>query len=325
VSKLGTVGLITVLGTAVLGAPAVAEAQQPGRTARIGFLTWGSPGDELDALRQGLRELGYVDGRNIVVEHRDAGGRNERLQPLAAELVGLGVQVIVAFTTPATRAAQKATSNIPIVTISADPVGTGLVTSLARPEGNTTGLSLVGPEADVKALGLLKETLPKLKRVAFLWDPGNAALRRRLQAVEAAAQKVGLEVESAIVRAPAELERALESALRKGADALLVPTAIASAYTDQIVEFTVRNRWPAMFSDRASAESGALFAYGANVTDHVRRASVYVDKILKGAKISDLPIEQATKFEFVINLRTAQALALTLPTSILLQADKVIP
>ena len=319
-----TVGLITVLALGVLAAPFAAEAQQAGKLTRVGFLRWGSAGGEVEAFREGLRELGYIEGKNITIEYRDAEGRNERLHDLVAELIRIQVDVIVAFTTPATRAAQQATSTVPIVTISADPVGTGLVTSLARPEGNTTGLSIVGPEADAKAIGLLKETVPKLRRVAFVWDPANLALLRRFQAVEAAARGLGLQVDSVVVRGPGELESALESAIGKRAGALFVPTAMASAYRRQIVEFTARKRWPAIYPDRAAAEAGGLIAYGANIADQVRRAAIYVDKIVKGAKPSDLPIEQPTKFELVINLKTAQALGLTIPRSVLLQADKVI-
>ena len=322
--NLRTVGLLTTLALGVLGTPLAAEAQQAGKMTRVGFIRWGSSGDEVEALRQGLRELGYVEGKTIIVEYRDTEGRNERLPDVVAELIRIQVDIIVAFTTPATRAAQQATSTIPIVTISADPVGTGLVTSLARPGGNTTGLSIVGPEADAKALGRLKETLPRLRRVTFVWDPANAELLRRFQAVEAAARSLRLQLDSVTVRAPGELESALESAIGKRAGALFVPTAMASAYRRQILEFTTRKRWPAMYPDRASAEAGGLIAYGTNIADQVRRAAFYVDKIVKGAKPSDLPVEQPTKFELVINLKTAQALGLTIPRSVLLQADTVI-
>jgi len=318
-----TVGLITTLVFGVLAAPVAAEAQA-GKVTRVGFLRWGSGGGEVEAFRQGLRELGYVEGKNIAIEDRNAEGRTERLPNLVAELIRIPVDVIVAFTTPATRAVQQATSTIPIVTVSADPVGTGLITSLARPGGNTTGLSLVGPEADGKALGLLKEAIPSLRRVAFVWDPANAALLRRFQAVEAAARSLGLQLDSVVVTAPGELENALESAIGKHAGALFVPTAMASAYRRQIVDFTARKRWPAIYADPASAEAGGLMVYSTNIADQFRRAAIYVDKILKGAKPADLPVEQPTKFELVINLKTAQALGLTIPQSVLLQADKII-
>ena len=318
------VGLIATLALGVSAAPLAAEAQRADKVTRVGFLRWGSAGGEVEAFRQGLRELGYVEGKTIAIEYRDAGGRNERLPELVAELIRIKVDVIVAFTTPATRAAQQATSTIPIVTISADPVGTGLVTSLARPGGNTTGLSIVGPEADAKALGLLKETVPKLRRVAFVWDPANAALLRRFQAVEAAARSLGLQFDSVVVRTPGELESALDSAIGRHAGALFVPTAMASAHRGQIVDFAARRRWPAMYADRAATEVGGLMAYGANLADQLRRAAIYVDKIVKGAKPADLPIEQSAKFELVINLKTAKALGLTIPQSVLLQADELI-
>lgn len=309
----------------LLAAPLAAEAQQAGKLTRVGFLRWGSAAaGEAEAFRQSLRDLGYVEGKNIAIEFRDAEGRNERLPDLVAELIRIRVDVIVAFTTPATRAVQQATSTIPIVTVSADPVGTGLVASLARPGGNTTGVSIVGPEADAKALGLLKETVPGLRRVAFVWDPSNAALVRRFQAAEAAARTLGLQFDSVVVRAPGELESALESAIGRGADALFVPTAMATAYRRQIVDFAARKRWPAMYADRAAAEAGGLMTYTANLADQLRRAAIFVDKIVKGAKPADLPVEQASRFELVINLKTARALGLTIRQSVLLQADELI-
>jgi putative tryptophan/tyrosine transport system substrate-binding protein len=303
---------------AVMAVRSAAEAQHVGKVWRVGFLQWGVEGGEFDAFRQGLRDLGYVQGKNVVIEKRNAEGRGDRLPGLVADLIRARVDVIVTFTTPAARAAQQAMTAIPIVTVSADPVGTGLVRSLAQPGGNTTGLSLVGPEADGKALELLKETVPGLKRVAFGWDPANAATVRRFQAVESAAQSLGLQIESVRVRESGELEKALEAAIGNHAGAVFFPTAITTAYGRRIVEFAARKRWPAMY------KAGGLMSYSANVSEQLRRAAIYVDKILNGAKPADLPIEQATKFEFVINLKTAKALSLTIPPSLLLRADQVI-
>jgi putative tryptophan/tyrosine transport system substrate-binding protein len=309
---------------AVMAVRSAAEAQQVGKVWRVGFLQWGVEGGEFDAFRQGLRDLGYVQGKNVVIEKRNAEGRGDRLPGLVADLIRARVDVIVTFTTPAARAAQQAMTAIPIVTVSADPVGTGLVRSLAQPGGNTTGLSLVGPEADGKALELLKETVPGLRRVAFGWDPANAATVRRFQAVESAAQSLGLQVESVRVRESGELEKALEAAIANHARAVFFPTAITTAYGRRIVEFAARKRWPAMYTDRSVVEAGGLMSYSANVSEQLRRAAIYVDRILNGAKPADLPIEQATKFEFVINLKTAKALGLTIPPSLLLRADQVI-
>ena len=315
---------ITSVALVLLGATLAAEAEQAGKVWRVGFLQWGVTGGEFDAFRQGLRDLGYVEGKNVVIENRNAEGRVDRLPGLVADLIRAHVDVIVAFTTPATRAAQQATTTIPIVTTSADPVGTGLVKSLAQPGGNVTGLSLVGPEADSKALGLLRETVPGLKRVAFAWDPANAATVRRLEAVEAAAQGLGLQVESVRVREPEDLEKALEAAIATHAGAAFFPTAITTAYRRRVVEFAARRRWPVMYTDRSVVEAGGLMSYSANVSEQLRRAAIYVDKVLNGAKPADLPIEQATKFEFIVNLRTAKALGLTIPPSVLLRADQVI-
>ncbi len=315
--------LLTSLAGAV-ATPFAAGGQQVGKLWRIGFLQWGmAGGGELDALRQGLSDLGYVEGKNVVVENRSAEGRGDRLPGLVADLIRARVDVIVTFTTPAARAAQQAL-NIPIVSVSADPVGTGLVKSLAQPGGNTTGLSLVGPEADGKALELVKEMVPGLKRVACAWDPANAATVRRCQAVESAAQNLSLQVESVRVRESAELEKALEAAISQHAGAVFFPTAITTAYQRRIVEFAARKRWPAMYTDRSVVEAGGLMSYSANVFEQLRRAAIYVDKILRGAKPADLPIEQATKFELVVNLKTAKALGLTIPQSLLLRADQVI-
>ena len=317
--------LITTLILVLLTATLAAEAQQAGKLWRVGFLQWGvGGGGEFDAFSQGLRDLGYVEGKNVVIEKRNAGGRGDSLPALVADLIRARVDVIVTFTTPAARAVQQAMTTIPIVTVSADPVGTGLVKSLAQPGGNTTGLSLVGPEADRKALELLKETVPGLKRVAFAWDPANAATVRRFQAVESAAQSLGLQVESVRVRESEELEKALEAAIAHHAGAVFFPTAITTAYQRRIVEFAARKRWPAMYTDRSVVEAGGLMSYSANVSEQLRRAALYVDKILKGAKPADLPIEQATKFELVLNLKTAKALGLTIPPSLLLRADQVI-
>src|SRR6266508_2545871 len=316
--------LIWLLTTLFLATVSLVDAQQPKKVPRIGILTPSHISGRaifFEAFRQSLRELGYVEGQNIAVEIRSAEGKSDRLPALARELVSIKVDVIVTSTTPAIQAAKQATTTIPIVTISADPVGTGLIASLARPGGNITGLSVVGPEISGKQLELVNETLPKVKRVAFVWDPANAALTLRFKEVEIAARTLGLQIESLELRTPNKLESVLESAITKRAGALIVPPPIANAYQKQIVDFAAKNRLPAMFEDSDSVEHGGLMSYGTNLVDLYRRAAIYVDKILKGAKPADLPVEQPTKFELVINLKTAKALGLTIPPTLLLRAD----
>jgi putative ABC transport system substrate-binding protein len=299
------------------------------RGARIGIITLARTGDvqteiNFDALRRGLRERGWVEGESITFEYRWAEGSYARLPKLAADLVRLGVDVIVTSTTPAIQAAQQATKTIPIVTMSADPVGTGLVAGLGRPGGNITGLSLVGPQLTAKQLELVKEALPKVKGVAFVWDPTNPALALRFKELGLAAQTVGLEIDSLEVRTSIELARALESATRRHAGALIFPPPIALAYRGHITDLAINNQLPTMYENRDSVETGGLMSYGANIPELWRHAATYVDKILKGAKPGELPVEQPTKFELVINLKTAKALGLTIPPSLLLRADQVI-
>jgi len=315
------------LGT--LSAPLAAKAQQPGKVARIGVLSFGSatPGSHIDeAFRQQLRELGYVEGQNIVIEYRWAEGRAERLPDLAAELVRLKVDVIVAGGTPPPLAAKHATRTIPIVMAAAgDPVGSGLVASLARPGGNVTGLSTFTPELAGKRLQLLKEVVPGVSRVAVLWNAANPYAVLNMRETEAAAQTLGVQVQSLEVRGPDDFENALPAAIRGRAGALIVvDDPLTFAYRMRIADFAARNRLPAMYGFREFAEAGGLTAFGANLADLYRRAATYVDKILKGAKPSDLPVEQPTKFELVINMKTAKALGLTIPQSLLLRADQVI-
>ena len=296
-----------------------------GQLPKVGVFHWGSADDgRVLAFRQSLRALGYVEGKNIVVDIRATQTSYQVAAELVAELIRNKANVLVIYSTPATRSAAQATTNIPIVTISADPLANGLVASLARPGGNITGLSLVGAETDGKALERLKETMPRLRSVAFAWDPANSAITVRLRATEAAARKLGLQIEPVEVRAASELESALQRALGKRADALFVPLAMATAYRQQIVNFAARNRWPVMYADPESADAGGLMAFGANLADLFRGAATYVDKILKGARPADLPIQQPTKFELIINKKTAEALGLTIPQSVLLRADRVI-
>jgi putative ABC transport system substrate-binding protein len=325
--KSGRATLLFLLALGVLFVPLAAETQQAGKVYRIGYLSpvapTSTPAFE-NAFRQGLRELGYVEGRNIAIEYRWAEGKYERLPKLAADLVHLQVDVIVTSTTPAIQAARHATTAIPIVTISADPVGTGLVASIARPGGNITGLSVVGPQMNAKQLELVKEMSPKVKRVAFVWNPANPALALRLKELEIAAQTVGLQIESVEVRTPNEVEGALESATGKHAGFLIVPPPIASAYQKQVMDFATKHRLPTMYENSEPVDAGGLMSYGAKYPDLWRRAATYVDKILKGAKPADHPMEQTTKFDLVINLKTAKALGLTIPPSLLLRADQVI-
>jgi putative ABC transport system substrate-binding protein len=313
---------------AMFGGVGIAEAQQPRKIPRIGFLMPGSRATyavRLEAFQNGLRELGYVEGQNIAVEWRFADGKNDRLAGLAADLARLKMDVILTSTTPVTEAAAQATRSTPIVmAASADPVGTGLIASLARPGGNITGLSMLGPDSDGKALEILQETLPKVTRVAFLWDPGNAGMASRLKTLEGVGRSLRLQVQSLEVRASNELESTLESAIANRAGALFVPAGLASVYRKRIVEFATKQRLPAMYNDSESADAGGLMSYGVYLPALFHRAATFVDKILKGAKPADLPVEQPTKFEFIVNLKMAKQIGLTIPPNVLARADRVI-
>jgi ABC-type uncharacterized transport system substrate-binding protein len=306
-----------------------AEAQQTGKVARIGFLSPASSTTAphvVEAFRQGLRDLGYVEGQNIVVEYRYANGKAEALPDLAAELVSLEVDVIVASGTPGPLAAKSATKTIPIVMASAgDPVRTGLVASLARPGGNVTGLSTLTPDLGGKRLQLVKELLPGVARVAVLWNAANPYTVLLVREIEAAARTLRVQIQSLEVRGPDDFQNVLPTAISGGAGALVVvddPLTVSSRTL--IVSFAAQHRLPAMYGFREFAEAGGLMAFGANLADLYRRAPVYVDKILKGAKPADLPVEQPAKFDLVINLKTAKALGLTIPPSLLARADQVI-
>ncbi len=316
--------------TAVLAAPLATVAQPAGKVARIGRLEQSSSGTDA-AFRQGLRELGYVEGQNIVIEYRYAEGKAERLPELAAELVGLKVDVIVSGGTLAPLAAKQATNTIPIVlAAAADPVGTGLVANLAKPGGNVTGLSNLSKDLTAKRLQILKEIVPGLRRVAVLWNAANIVAALHIPETEAAARTLGLQVQSLEVHGPddfenALLERRLLAAISRGGGALfVVDDPLVMRYRMPIADFAVRNRLPATAIYKSFAEAGGLMTFGASLADLYRRAAIYVDKILKGAKPGDLPVEQPTKFELVINLKTAKTLGLTIAPSLLLRADQVI-
>ncbi len=322
----------TVLALIAFGvAPLAGRAQQPGKIPRIGFLHPAVPQNNtapfLEAFRQGLRELGYVEGKNIQLEVRWGEGKLDRLPALADELVRLRVDVIVAATSPSVLAAKRATRTIPIVMpLSSDPVGDGLVASLARPGGNITGLSMMAPEVGAKRMQLLKEVLPKLSRaVAVLWNPAYAGMGARFRDAQRNAPLAGVDVRSLEVRDTRELERALDAITRERPDALiLLADPLTLSQRLRIVEFAAEARLPAMYEISEFADAGGLMSYGHNPGEMCRRAATYVDKILKGAKPGDLPIEQPTKFELVINLKTAKALGVTIPQAVLLSADRVI-
>jgi putative ABC transport system substrate-binding protein len=315
---------VTGLG-AVLGAPQGAGAQQAGKVYRIGYLDLLEPHSLFEAFRQGLRERGYVEGTNIVIEQRWAEGKRDRLAGLALELVRLEVDAIVASVPVAARAVTNATGVIPvIVVLGGDPVEQGLVATLARPGGNVTGLSSNMAELVPKQLGLLKEAIPQLSSIALLQNP-DTSIPSTVRRAEDAARMLALRLEVVNVRTPPELDPAFTAMTRGRADALIVPAeAIFYQHRARIAELPAKRRLPAVYGLREHVDVGGLMAYGASRSDLYRRAAVYVDKILKGAKPSDLPIEQPTKFEFVINLKTAKALGLTIPPSLLLRADRVI-
>jgi putative tryptophan/tyrosine transport system substrate-binding protein len=325
---------IRALAGSLLAAPLGAEAQQAAKVPRIGYLVTGSLESSetrvtLEAFRQGLRERGYAEGQNIVIEYRAADGKIERFPRLATELVRLKVDLIVAGNTPMARAAQQATTTIPIVAgAMGDPVGDGLVASLSRPGGNITGLTFLGPELVPKRLGLLKEALPKVSRVGALWHPGafgERTTRDMLKETEAAARALGVQLQLVEVRGPDELDRAFSTMSNERSEALIMlPSTMLFNERKRIVALAAKHRLPSMFNARESAELGGLISYGASLPDLIRRSATYVDKILKGAKPGDLPVEQPTKFELVINLRTAKALGLTIPPSLLGRADEVI-
>jgi ABC-type uncharacterized transport system substrate-binding protein len=316
--------LLTVL---LLASMHRAEAQQTGKIHRIGFLgatSSYSVADRTEAFRQGLRELGYVEGRNIVFEWRYADGKVDRLPALAGELVGLKADIIITQGSASTRAVQQATRKIPIVmTASGDPVSEGLIASLARPGGNITGLTILSPELSGKRLELLKETVPKASRVAVLFNPVNNPLSWK--SLEASGRPLGLKLQPLEVRAPEDFEKVFKAAKEEGAHALMVfREALFTTQRNRIVNLAVENKLPAMYALRDFVEAGGLMSYSVNEAGNYRRAATFVDKILKGTKPADLPVEQPTKFEFVINLKTAKQIGLTIPPNVLARADRVI-
>jgi ABC-type uncharacterized transport system substrate-binding protein len=326
--KSTTVGLIVILTFSFLVGPLAVEAQ-PTKAPRVGYLSdeSGSLGSaSFEPIARGLRELGYLEGRNIVFENRYADGKPEVLPGLAAELVRLQVDVIVAVGTPATRAAKNATETIPIVfTRIADPVTLGLVASLARPSGNLTGVSVLTLDLAAKWLELLTEAMPGVRRVGVFWDPTFPPAALQLREIERAARLLNVELQPVEVRAAEEFEAVGRAVVSQRAQALIVVPALR--FTEQrhrLAELAVQHRLPTMWYRREQVEAGGLMSYGTNFSAMYRRAATYVDKILKGAKPADLPVEQPMKLELVINLKTAKALDLTIPPTLLFQADEVI-
>ena len=321
---------IGTLAGGLLAAPLVAEAQPAGKIYRIGYLSAGAPTSNplvIAAFQQGLRDLGWVEGQNIDIEYRWAAGRFDRLPDLAADLVHLKVDVIIAAPTPAALAAKNATGTVPIVAVSlTHPVELGLVGSLARPGGNVTGLSYsVGADIFGKDLELLKEVVPRVRRVAVLSNPDSPAQPLTVRNVKDAARSLGLQLQLLEARGPEGFDGAFAAMAREHVGALLVvqdPAFIP--HRPRLVDLAAKNRLPSIFTQREDAEAGGLMSYGPSLSDLYRRAGTYVDKILKGANPGDLPVEQPTKFELVINLKTAQALGLTVPQSILARAGEVI-
>jgi putative ABC transport system substrate-binding protein len=322
---------IRLIGGAAVAWPRGASAQQAAKVPRIGYLSGNHPANPhlREAFLQGLRDLGYVEGRNVVIEYRDPEGKNERLPALAAELVALKVDVIVAVATPQSLAVKQATRTIPIVFAgAADPVGSGLVTSLARPGGNVTGFSLITSELVGKDLEQLKEAVPGVSRVAFLWQPGGYGERTEkdiLKGAEVAGRALGVRLQFVEAQGATDFDRAFSDMTRARAGALTVSVSnVFFIERRRLVDLAAKHRLPAVYQLREFVDAGGLMAYGPNLADVFRRAASYVDKILKGAKPADLPVQQPTKFELVINLKTAKALGLQIPPTLLARADQVI-
>src|SRR6266536_231608 len=315
---------IALLGGAAVW-PLAARAQQGGKVYRIGFFSAGAANTPhlRAAFVETLRKLGWIEGKNVVFEYRYAENRLERLPELAEELVRLNVDIIVAPGTLAPLAAKRVTTTIPIVMANAgDPLGSGLVSSLARPGGNVTGLSLMVPDIGGKRLELLKDVLPRMSSVAVLWNVANPYPALVFRETESAARTFGIEVQSLEVRGPGDFDGVFENARLQHPEALItVEDPLTVNYRKQIVDFAATNRLPAIHGVREFVEAGGLMAYGASLSDLLRRAAGYVDKIFKGAKPADLPVQQPTKFEFVINLKAAKALGLTIPPSLIARAD----
>ncbi len=318
------------MGAVLLAPPLAAEGQPTGKVYRIGLILTATPSESahlVKALDEGLRELGYVEGRNVMFERRFAEGRQERLPALAADLVRLKVDTLVTGSNPVIAAVKQASATIPVVmAVSRDPVSAGFIASLARPGGNITGLANdPAPEIIGKNLELLKEAAPRVSRVAFLWNPIPPGAGTYKNAVESAARSLGVTFQSVEVRGRNEFEGAFAAMVRERANGIVVATdPVILGPRSEVVLLAARNRLPAVYGLREFPEVGGFMSYGPNVADQFRRAAIYVDKILKGAKPGDLPVEQATKFELVINLKTAKALGLTIPPSLLGRADQVI-
>jgi putative tryptophan/tyrosine transport system substrate-binding protein len=316
---------ITLLSGAAAGWPLAARAQQGGKKYIVGRFFAGSANELSNVVTEALRELGWVEGQNVVFERRYAENRLERLPEMAADLVRLKVDVIIAGGTLAPLAAKRATSTIPIVMTSGDPLGSGLVASLARPGGNVTGMSLMEPDLGGKRLELLKELLPRLARLAVLWNAANPYPAVVFKEMQGAGRTLGIEVQSLEVRGPDDLDGAFEAARTQRPDAMItVEDPLTLTYRKRIADFATEQQLPSLHGSREFVAVGGLISYGADLVDLNRRAAGYVDKILKGAKPADLPVEQPTKFDLVINLTTAKALGLTVPPSLLARADEVI-
>jgi putative tryptophan/tyrosine transport system substrate-binding protein len=317
-----------VIAVTLMAFGVLAEAQQPVKIPRIGLLTWAapSPPSSPTPFEQGLRQLGYVEGQNIAIERRYASGQMDRLPELAVDLVRLPLDVILTQSFPAALAAKQATSTIPIVVMGAgDPVATGLIASFARPGGNITGVSALETELSGKRLELLKEAFPKLARVAVLWNAADLGMTLKFRQLEQAAQALRVAVQASAVREPKDFDGTFSELIRKRPDALFVITdPLTSLNRKQLVELVTKSRLPAMYENSLYVDAGGLMAYGPSPAENLQRALHHVDKILKGAKPADLPVERATKFELVINLKTAKQINLTIPPNVLARADKVI-
>ena len=317
---------IWFMATLLLATLSLAEAQLPKKIPLVGFIVPGSHSSyaaRIEAFQQSLRDLGYVEGKNINIEYRYAEGKFDRVPDLAAEMVRLKVDVIVTGDTPAIQAVKQTTTTIPIVMGNvADAVAAGLVDSLARPGGNITGLTTLAPDLDGKRLELVKEMLPKGARVGFFWDPTSTGMKIRFNEVQAAARALEIALQSLEVRNPKELDGAFEAVTREKLGALMAPNTIVLAYGKQIVEFAAKNRLPLIYDTREFIDDGGLMSYGPSFPDLWRRAAVYVDKILKGTKPADLPVEQPMKFDLLISLKTAKQIGLTIPPNVLAEPTR---